>query len=126
MRGGIAHIKVRGGSGTTAASINAAFATSQPMAFERTFIAISPIAQEALLHTEMYAGSNWTESTRRYSPNLGRNWSMHALARSPTRAYADWRTSGTASRMQTSKADCSLRHTTKTNGRVMHLAQYKP
>lgn len=71
-------------------------------------MAISPIAHAALLHTEMYAGSSCCVSNGRYSQSTGRNSSMHAFAKSPTRAYADCRTSGRASRMHASKVACSL------------------
>mmetsp|Transcript_8739 Transcript_8739/g.21584 ORF Transcript_8739/g.21584 Transcript_8739/m.21584 type:complete len:279 (+) Transcript_8739:645-1481(+) len=67
-----------------------------------TFTAISPSAQEALLHTDTYSGSSWPTSKRSTSWRTGASTAIDAFARSPTSAKADWRTSGCGSFMHAS------------------------
>ena len=48
--------------------------------------AISPMAHDALLHTETNSGASCSQSTGRYCASPGRRVPMQFLARSPTSA----------------------------------------
>mmetsp|Transcript_71592 Transcript_71592/g.159203 ORF Transcript_71592/g.159203 Transcript_71592/m.159203 type:complete len:331 (-) Transcript_71592:256-1248(-) len=69
-----------------------------------TLTAISPSAHEALLQTDTNSGSSCCVSTVKCSLRSGLSTPIAALARSPTRAYADCRTSGCSSFMQASNS----------------------
>lgn len=70
-------------------------------------IAISPIAQMALLHTEMYSGFKFWLSTCIKSFRTGRMLSKQAFVKSPSKAKELWRTSDTVSFIQ-ANSSCKI------------------